>query len=318
MKESSIIKDTEVLSHSYLPDTLLFRDEEKAQLLNSLSNNVNTFVHGSVGSGKTTLLKSVIEEFNSGNGVKAVYVDATLYQTTNSILQEILSSVSPLGTIPKSNSQLIHRLNAKASRTKMIACIDHFERVKEVSVVDKLLSLGIGLVLVSDDEKYFKRLSRSARSRIANSFQIPKYTQDQVSDILLDRTLSALKQGCYEGSLIEKIAERSKGDAALGISLLKACVTKAESDNRKSITESDIPGSVVNNPKLTDDEQMIFEILEEKRRLPASKLYRLYSEAAKFPKGRRAFREYMRKLKTMGLVRAIGEKRWRIYEFCGE
>jgi Cdc6-like AAA superfamily ATPase len=90
-----MLEEPEVLSHSYLPEPLLFRDEEKAQLLNCLSNNLNTFVHGPVGSGKTTLLKSVIEEFNSGNSVKAVYVDATLYQTTNSILQEILCKISP-------------------------------------------------------------------------------------------------------------------------------------------------------------------------------------------------------------------------------
>lgn len=129
----------------------MFRDKEKAQLLRFLSNSIKTFIHGPVGSGKTTLLKSAIEEFNSGSNTKAVYVDATLYQTTNSILQEILSTVSPLSTIPKSNSQLIHRLLARAERTRMVVCIDHFERVKEVSVVDKLLSLGIGLILVSED-----------------------------------------------------------------------------------------------------------------------------------------------------------------------
>lgn len=312
------MNDPEVLSHSYLPERLLFRDNEKAQLLRFLSNNVNTFIHGPVGSGKTTLLKSTIEEFNSGNSTKAVYVDATLYQTTNSILQEILSTVSPLSTIPKSNSQLIHRLLARAKRTKMIVCIDHFERVKEVSVVDKLLSLGIGLVLVSQDKGCFKRLSKSTRSRIASSLRIPKYTQDQVRDILFERAEMALKEGCYGKSFIKKIAERSKGNIALGISLLKACVTKAEGEKRKSILESDIPASIVNNPKLTDDEHTIFDILKGKGRVPASKLYRIYSELAKYPKGRRAFREYMRRLRAMGLVRAIGEKRWRIYEFCGE
>lgn len=296
----------------------MFRDREKGQLLNSLSNNVSSLVHGHVGCGKTTLLQSTIEEFNSGSSVKAVYVDATLYQTTNSILQEILSTVSPLSTIPKSNSQLIHRLAAKVKRTGMIVCMDHFERVKEVSIVDKLLSLGIGLILVPEDSEIFKRLSKSAGSRIASSVHIPGYTEDQVSDILLDRAQSALKQGSYTKSLIKKIAERSKGNVALGISLLKACVAKAESENRKSILESDIPGSIVENPRLTDDEQTIFEILKDKVRVPASKLYRIYSETAKYPKGTRAFREYMRRLRAMGLVKAVGEKRWRIYEFCGE
>lgn len=104
----------------------------------------------------------------------------------------------------------------------------------------------------------------------------------------------------------------------MGISLLRACVTKAEGQNRKSILESDIPASIVNNPKLTDDERTIFEILKGKGRVPASKLYRIHSKIAKYPKGRRAFREYIRRLRAMGLVRAIGEKRWRIYEFCGE
>jgi len=59
------------------------------------------------------------------------------------------------------------------------------------------------------------------------------------------------------------------------------------------------------------------ELMKERKRLPASRLYELYVERAEKAKSERTFREYMRRLRAKGLVRAIGEKRWRVYEFCG-
>jgi len=104
--------------NSHIPNELLFRDKERLKLLKFLLNGINTFIYGTVGSSKTTLLKSIIEELNSVNNAKVIYVDATLHQTTNSILREVLSSISPLSAISKSNSYLINRLKEKLRNRK--------------------------------------------------------------------------------------------------------------------------------------------------------------------------------------------------------
>ena len=309
-----LLIDSEVLSHAYVPQELLFREEEKAKLLRALLNDVNTFIYGPSGSGKTALLKLTIEEFNSMNKARAVYVDAALCQTTNSILKEILSNLNPLSAIPRSNSYLIERLRRMGKR--MTVCIDHFEQLKDASVIDKLLSLGITVILVSNSRASFERLSRYAVSLIPNFLHVARYTDEQVYRILAERARQALSEGCCKSTIISSIAERSGGNATLAISLLKACIARAESENRRIVREPDIPNPI-NEQKTRDDEQILLELMKERKRLPASKLYELYVERAEKAKSERTFREYMRRLRAKGLVRALGEKRWRVYEFCG-
>ena len=165
MQESSVTDNPEFLTSSYVPDKLLFREREKSHLLSCLLNSVNLFIYGSVGSGKTTLLKSTIEEFNSASKAKAVYVDGILHQTTNSILRKVVSALSSLSAIPKSTSSLIEKLQKRAKGKRLIVCIDHFERLKDVNVVDKILSLdaqknlSLGLVLTASSKECLNQLS---------------------------------------------------------------------------------------------------------------------------------------------------------------
>lgn len=85
---SQILINPEMLSQSYLPEKLLHRDEEKAELTSNLKNFINTFICGPCGSGKTTLVKSVIRNLNKK--VIVAYIDCSIYQTTYSVLKEIM------------------------------------------------------------------------------------------------------------------------------------------------------------------------------------------------------------------------------------
>jgi len=57
--------------------------------------------------------------------------------------------------------------------------------------------------------------------------------------------------------------------------------------------------------------------LQQWKSLPASILYDFYVQNTRHPKGERSFRNYMENLCSKGLVKAIGEKRGRIYEVVG-
>jgi len=48
--------------------------------------------------------------------------------------------------------------------------------------------------------------------------------------------------------------------------------------------------------------------------LPARRLYDFYIQNTRHPKSERSFRNYMESLCSKGLVKAIGEKRGRVYE----
>ena len=102
-----IIRNPELFSLNYIPEKVIDREKEISALLNSMEIT-NTFLFGPSGTGKTLILRKAIEEFNSINK-KAIYIDCSLYQTTNAIFQEILFS---LGSIisSKSNYDLTKRL----------------------------------------------------------------------------------------------------------------------------------------------------------------------------------------------------------------
>jgi len=70
--------------------------------------------------------------------------------------------------------------------------------------------------------------------------------------------------------------------------------------------------------KLSRDEKILLRILEKWKSLPASRLYDFYVQNSGHPKGKRSFRNYMENLCSKGLVKAIGDKRGRIYEMAQE
>ncbi|MEM3162236.1 MAG: hypothetical protein QW056_04560 [Candidatus Bathyarchaeia archaeon] len=85
-----IIVNADVLLPTYMPDKLLHREKELAQLKRNIQNFVNTFITGPCGSGKTTLAKKALQCLGNSKKAHACYVDCTVYQTTYSILKEIV------------------------------------------------------------------------------------------------------------------------------------------------------------------------------------------------------------------------------------
>lgn len=304
-----LIISPETLSKNYIPENILFREEVRRKITSFICNKVNTFIYGSFGSGKTTLIKSIIDKLN----IKIIYIDGVLNQTVNSILKEILSQINPLSTIPKTNSSLIEKLKKYSKRNNFSICIDHFQHVKEISIIDVLLNLNLGLTLISESKKDYLKLSENAKTNITHLLEIESYTSEQVFKILKERVKIALRNNSYDESLLMKIAERSRGNVALALNLLKASAVKAEIEKKEKISEEDIP-EFVDDAKLTQDERILLGILKEHKKLNGSELYKLYSKKTSSPKSPRWIRKLIQNLNAKGLVKCIGTKRWRIYE----
>lgn len=313
-----IIVNSEILAQIYLPEKLLHRDKERNQLLSNLQNLVNTFICGSCGSGKTTVAKRVISDFNASKKGYACYVDCSIYQTTYSVLKEILPRSEFI--LYRSNYELIKELLKQARERKFAICLDNFEHLKEKDLIARFMSIGLSVILISDNEESFASLGENIRSNIPSIVRLPEYTVDQSFDILKDRAEKALAKWTYTDAVIKKIAEKIKGNISLGINALKLAALKAENENKKAIEEADIPTINVNCPKekLSRDEKTILNILKEWKSLPASRVYDFYVQNSRHPKGERSFRNYMENLCSKGFVKAIGEKRGRIYEIVEE
>jgi Cdc6-like AAA superfamily ATPase len=307
---NQIIVNQECLLDSYLPEKLLYRDREKTQLLSNLKNSVSTLVYGPFGSGKSCLVKNILKSINGK--VFACYVDCSVYQTTYSILKEIVPRAQLI--FCRSNYELLKELMKEIKQRKFVVCFDNFERLKDKDLIKKFLSLGITLVLITDSEENLSLLTEDVKFKLS-IIKFQAYTTEQSFEILKDRAEKALAKWSYSDSILKKIADKINGNIALGINLLKQAAISAEARGKKVIEESDIPKVEEDCPfKLNRDEKVLLKILHEWKSLPASRLYEFYVQSIRHPKGERSFRNYMGSLCSKGLVKAIGEKRGRIYE----
>jgi Cdc6-like AAA superfamily ATPase len=316
---SRIVTTHEALSESYIPQNILHREKELIQLSSAI-NVVNTFVYGPTGSGKTLLIKKAIQDFNAKSSGMVIYIDCCLYQTTNAIFHEILLSLNTIVS-SKSNYALTKRLKERVRRLDhgLSICLDHFERLKEIETVNRLLSLEIKLVIVSDSHETFRKLNSMGKANITNMIEIPNYAVDQAFDILSDRAREALEGTAYSDETIRKIAQASSGNMTLSRNLLRAIALKAEGEGKDSIDQVEWNYEVdCEDDSLSTDEGILVRILREHNSLVSNALYGFYSQRARHPKSTRSFRNYMQNLCAMGLVRNVGEKRGRVYEIVNE
>jgi len=306
-----IIANPEYLSEKYLPEKLLHREKEKAQLANNLRNFISTLVYGSCGSGKTSLVKLAIRKL-SGRKTLARYIDCAIYQTTYSILKEIIPRAPFI--LARSNYELLKELMREVKERRFIVCLDNFEKLKDKDLIKRFLLLGLTVVLVTDEEENILLLTEDVRAKLSR-LKLQPYTVEQTFDILKDRVEKALTRWSYTDAVIKKIAEKVNGNIALGLNLLKLSAINAENKGKKAIDESDIPENDCPT-KLSRDEKILLNILKEWKSLPASRLYTFYLQNSRHPKGDRSFRNYMRDLSRLGLVKAVGSKRGRVYELA--
>jgi Cdc6-like AAA superfamily ATPase len=217
----------------------------------------------------------------------------------------------------RSNYELTKRLKAKLRNLEhdITVCLDHFERLKEIETVNKILSLGMKLIIVSESYETYRRLNTMGKSNITNIIEIPGYTEDQAFDILLERARNSLRDTAYSEGAIRKIVQTSSCNMTLSLNLLRALALRVESDGKNSIDEVEYRYKFnCVDEDLNVDEKILVEILREQRRLASNALYGFYSLRTRCPKSRRSFRNYMHNLSGLGLVRNVGDKRGRAYE----
>jgi Cdc6-like AAA superfamily ATPase len=311
--DRKIIVNADVLLRTYVPERLLHREKELQQIKNNIENRVNTIMFGPVGSGKTSLIKRVIKDLATED---IRYVDCTIYDTAFSVLKETLHSASLV--FQRSNYELIKRLAKEARQKRLWFCFDDFVRLKDTNIITKVMSLGINVTLVSNVKRDVNILNTNVLSNIPCIVKLPSYNTDQSFDILKERARKALAKSSFTDELLMEISERTRGNMALAINVLRTAALEAQSEKKNRIDITDLMDTLnpaSNSRKLGKDESVLLEILGERKQLASGELFSLYKKRATSSKGERSFRNYMENLCTKGFVRAVGTNRWRVYEF---
>ena len=303
--------DEKSLSPDYVPEEILFRGEELKRLEKLLNLGANVFIYGPPGSGKTLLVKKVLENYSQSS---TFYLDCSLYQTVNAILREILWDKL---VFSRSNYDLLKKLSERARKGKLVVCLDNADKLKELDAIEKLMAVGVTVVVAAQKKELYEALHPRARSMITEIIELKPYTREQVLEILRRRAYQSLSPRSFNDEILEKIASRAKGSASLAINALRTCALRAELGGERELSEGLVNAvmSQLDCPaKLNEDEKLLLEILSEHKRLKAGSLYEAYYSIAPEPKEERTFRKYMKRLCTLGLVRARGDKKGRVYE----
>jgi Cdc6-like AAA superfamily ATPase len=104
----------------------------------------------------------------------------------------------------------------------------------------------------------------------------------------------------------------AEGDARVGLEILRRASKKAEDKGLGKVTIEEIKQAAKEAmrfkasfflSKLNEPQRIIYEILGKKKRMASGELYREYCKLVKNPVVDRAYRNYMKKMVELGLVK---------------
>lgn len=258
--ENKILRNPALLSHQYIPDRLIARDEETFKVMDLFVTMIkfscdatNAIIIGKPGCGKSVVARFVLkmvdemlQEQSRDLRVLPVYVQCRHNQTQQRILQEILKALAPNTDIPKRGIPLSDYVDEifrvmMVTRTGIILVLDEidlmkgdmvlytFSRPREYGLHDDQLSTNI--IGITNNPEYNGGLDPSLKSSLlAEEIVFHPYSKTDLEEILIDR-----QEAFYEEKLDEiviplcaALSAKEHGDARRAIDLLRKAGQIAE------------------------------------------------------------------------------------------
>ena len=270
----SLIINREVLHFTYIPNTILHRNEEQEKVTQSLlpilkqSRPSNLLIYGKPGTGKTLVVRKVLlkiqERVEKSNfPIRLIYTNSkeetTLYGLLVSFGRQLGLSEKDLPTTGLAISEVFKRLLKVITKEQINAIfvideIDYLAHLVSKTGKDILYQLtranerlqkgSLTLVGISNDLTFKERLDPRVISSLGEEeIVFPNYTVEQIREILEDRISMAFMDGVLEKSalnLCAAMAGREHGDARRAIDLLRVAGEIAEREQTSSINEEHI------------------------------------------------------------------------------
>ncbi|MDD3070865.1 MAG: AAA family ATPase [Methanoculleus horonobensis] len=270
--ETKILKNPTLLSHHYIPDRLIARDDETLKVMDLFATMVkfscdatNAVIIGKPGCGKSVVVRFVLKMVDemlqnqrSDLRVLPVYIQCRHNQTQQRILQEILKTLAPNTDIPKRGIPLSDYVDEifrvmTATRTSIILVLDEIDRMKGDTVLymfsrprehglrdDQLYTSIIG---ITNNPEYHDELEPSLKSSLlAEEIVFHPYSKTDLEEIL-----TARQEAFYEEKLDEiviplcaALSAKEHGDARRAIDLLRKAGQIAERQGAELVTEAHV------------------------------------------------------------------------------
>ena len=267
LKKESVFFDKKVLQSTYIPETIIHRDEQTRQLANILAPALrgdkpsNIFVYGKTGTGKTLTVKHTTKKLmeiaeREQIPLKIIYVNCKLkrsadteYRLIAQLARELGKSIPPTG-LP---TEEVYRTFLKAlnkQNQNHIIILDEIDQLVDKTGDNVLYNLTrineeqaesqISIIGISNDVMFVDSLDPRVKSSLSEEeIVFPPYNALQIQYILRQRVEHAFKKDVLEQGVIEKCsayAARDHGDARRALELLRVAGELADRKNSENVT----------------------------------------------------------------------------------
>ncbi|MFH8119874.1 MAG: hypothetical protein QXS37_03675, partial [Candidatus Aenigmatarchaeota archaeon] len=210
----------------------------------------------------------------------------------------------------------------------LVICLDEVDQLifHDKSALYDLLRLSqyvkshIGLIFVSNNQFVFANVEPRIRSSLnVEEMEFKPYSLLEMKDILEERAKLAFTS--FESAVILLAANhavQNGGDVRVGLECLLKAGRQAEKEGERKVKVSHIKAVLSSvNPikpeilkeKLNLDEKIILQIVDEEKRIFTDELYFIYSNRIEYPVGERRFRDFLKHLVDIGLIKILTRKR---------
>ncbi len=345
----SVFKDRSKVSFDYIPEKLPHRDAQMQRLF-SMFRPVgdsglasNAFLYGSVGTGKTHTAKRFCEDFRlyankQGRGFDHVHVNCRQKMGDDAVLLHILKHFD--ARFPDRGFSIPEKLDSlrkwlEKQQVHLAIILDEVDVLLKKSGSELVYTFSrfgeeagkgnVSLILISQRRDSIDRLDAAAMStfRRTNAVEFPKYSEEELADILKTRVGLAFHPGTVDDKIIALIADIASeyGDARYAIDLVESAGSAADAEvadevgpehvriAKAGVTQSDLQERLA---ELDRNQRLVLLGIARKIRKKtyittgdAEEAYHVICE--EFHEKRRAhtqFWKYLQDLDAMGLIDA--------------
>jgi len=276
---SSIFKDKGVLSPHYIPESLLYREDELKKIMLCVAPVLkgqkakNLFIYGKTGTGKTVSTKHVLEKLlQQGNSnVFGLYLNCRVYDSRYKILQKTITEFNPSFAKTGYSFAVLYEKLAdwlEEGGKHVVLLLDEVDMVKDLDqaiytftrINDEVRGGSLALLGVSNKVGFTKKLDSRAKSSLCeDELVFQSYNATQLSGILKERTKKAFHENIVEDSAVNlaaAIAASDNGDARYALMLLVRAGELADQKKISKITDKEVESS-----RKAAEEDKAFEII---------------------------------------------------------
>lgn len=259
LKKNSIFLDKRILQSSYLPNKVLYREEQIMEIANILAPALrlekpsNLFLFGKTGSGKTLAIKYILNSMQetaqkNNTSLKTIYVNCKLkrvadteYRLIAQLIKEFNQQIPPTGLPTDEVYNIFYDLLDKKKQVLLLV-LDEIDQLTKkigdevlynlVRINSELKNAQICLIGISNRLFFSDNLDPRIKSSLSQEeINFPPYNALQIQTILQERSKKAFKPDILKPGVIEKCAAyaaREHGDARRAIDLLRIAGELAE------------------------------------------------------------------------------------------